>query len=181
MHWVWCLIIELNVLSNQDASKLLFSVVCEITILPSLYKLAMCCFSPLVQRRLCHAKSKFFWKENIFGVPFKQWKVSAPNPGSERKRQPICTFAIIKGESGWEKCKCSFPEQIHIRTGIWSQTWIHCWNSMLANSCLWSLGKVHCALVVWTSYVLLNTDMEKTHFSCQIWVLLKGEHVWSDF
>ena len=58
-HCDWRLFTEVNILSNKDASKLLFSGDCEMVILPWLYELGMCCFTPLVKRRHCHAKSDF--------------------------------------------------------------------------------------------------------------------------
>ena len=82
-HWGWNLYTELNVLSNQDASKFLFCGVCEMAILHWLYKLAQCSFSPLVQRRICHAQSDVSWKEDTFGAPFKESLCPKPGPWEE--------------------------------------------------------------------------------------------------
>ena len=51
----------------------------------------------------------------------------------------------------------------------------------LPKSCLWCLWNGYLALVVSTSYVLLFPDIEKKDFSCQIRLLLKGDHVWISF
>ena len=60
-HWGQSPYTKLNVLSNQNTSKLLFSGVCEMAILPWLYELDMCWFSPLVQRKRCCDKSDISW------------------------------------------------------------------------------------------------------------------------
>ena len=52
-HWGWSLYTEVNVLSHQDAYKLLFSGLCRMATLPCLYVLSMLCFPCL-------------WKEGIF-------------------------------------------------------------------------------------------------------------------
>ena len=96
-HWGWSPYTVLNVLSNRDASNHLFTGICELPILPWLYKLAMCSFSLLVQRRHCHVQSDFS-RMNMFGVSLKQWNVPAPNQGSESERPPILLLAKIIGE-----------------------------------------------------------------------------------
>ena len=90
-HWI-------KYICNQQASKLLFCGVGEMAIFPRLYELGICCLTPILKRRHCHAKSGFSSKENMFGVPFKWWKLPAPNQCSENKRQFIGIFALVRGE-----------------------------------------------------------------------------------
>ena len=59
-HWGWSPYTEVNVKSNQGASKFLFSGDIAMSILFCLYELDMFFFSPLVQRRHCHAQYDFF-------------------------------------------------------------------------------------------------------------------------
>lgn len=53
IYWGWRSFMELSILLKNEAFKLLFSGVFEMAILSLFYKLAMCCFSPLVKRRHC--------------------------------------------------------------------------------------------------------------------------------
>ena len=48
--------------------------------------------SPKLKRRMSYAKSDNSSMENMFGVPFKQWKVPAPDQFSESKRQVLVFF-----------------------------------------------------------------------------------------
>ena len=90
VHWVY-------ILSNKDASKLLFSRACVLAILPWLHEPAMVLFTPLVNRRHCHAKLDFYSK-NTFAVPFKWWKVPEPHYCSESMRQQIDIFSLVIGK-----------------------------------------------------------------------------------
>ena len=63
-----------------------------------LYKPALCCFSTPVQARHGQAQSAISWKENMFEVPFRQWKVPEPNQCSKTKLEAICVCAILIGE-----------------------------------------------------------------------------------
>ena len=90
VHWVY-------ILSNKDASKLLFSRACVLAILPWLHEPAMVLFTPLVNRRHCHAKLDFYSK-NTFAVPFKWWKVPEPHYCSESMRQHIDIFSLVIGK-----------------------------------------------------------------------------------
>ena len=55
-----------------------------------------------------------------------------------------------------------FPEWRHIRADVWSQNWVHCLSSRLTNHCLLSFGNGHCAVVVWTSYVLISPILKRS-------------------
>ena len=72
--------------------------VCEMSILPLSYKLALCWYSPIWQRRTSPAKSDPSSTENTFSIPFKQRKLPAAHQCSEGKRQDICVFAKMIGE-----------------------------------------------------------------------------------
>ena len=63
-----------------------------------MYELRRCFLCPILKRRSFHDKSYYSSKENTLGLPFKQWKLPAPNQGSEKKRQDIGIFAISIGE-----------------------------------------------------------------------------------
>ena len=97
-HVGWSPYTEVNVWSNHDESNLLFSGVFVMAFLPCLYKLALCCFSLLVQTRRCQAQSAFSWMENTFKVHFRQWNVPAPNQGSENKKKHIVICALFIGD-----------------------------------------------------------------------------------
>ena len=71
--------------------------ICVKAVLPGLYELGMCCLTPRWNRRISHAKSDLFSKENTFGVAFKQSKLPAPTYCSQRMRQHMCLPAIFTG------------------------------------------------------------------------------------
>ena len=81
-------------------------------ILAWFYELAMCCFS-LIWNRISHAISEFSTKENMFGVPFQQWKISAMNQGSESKRQHLGLFPPIgRGSLVLKLARVAFLNQV---------------------------------------------------------------------
>ena len=83
----------------------------------AMYKLAMCCFPPILKIRMPHAKPGFFSKENTLVMPFNWWKFPEPYYCSESKRQHIAFCPVycrnLKGKRqilhSWER---------HIRVGF---------------------------------------------------------------
>ena len=71
--------------------------ICEMSILPWSYELAMCWYSPILQRRTS-AKSDSSSTENTSGMCFKQRNLPTTCHCTEGKRKDIDVFAIMIGE-----------------------------------------------------------------------------------
>ena len=160
-HWGWSLYTEVNVLSHQDAYKLLFSGLCRMATLPCLYVLAMLC-SP----RLC--------KEGIFmpNLPSPErktcWECLSSNGKSLNQTRPpqsrgsqlfICHN--YRRRLGGKKNKYSFPEWRNIWAGVHSLIWLFSWTRKLPSSCLLCLWNGYFSLVLWTSYALISLILKR--------------------
>ena len=88
-------------------------------------------FSPILKRRLFHAKSGFSTKENIFGVPFKQWKLPAPNQCSEHFGSFI--LGIWEAKVGKRQLSLSWAKTHGV--AVRSLSWIYFANRRPPNSC----------------------------------------------
>ena len=113
-HWAWFSFTEFNTHCKGKASILLFCAFCEIAILPLLSHLALSSFFPACEKKHFHATSVFSTKENMFGVPFKQCKLPAPNQCTESIGQHIGSLALGIGE-----------DQVGKRQGLCSQGNLH--------------------------------------------------------
>lgn len=148
-------------------------------ILPWLSKQALWCFAFLLKRRHFHAKSGISWMENMFGVPFKQWKLLKPSYCSERKRQHVVNFVVFIGQLWGGINKGWIPDQGCTGAGFLSKSWIHLATGTLPSSCFvefvkWPLCPVYlselCATFphLWREGIVMpnQTSPRRTHLEC---------------
>ena len=137
--------------------------VCEMALLPWLYKLAMCCLSQ-------------DWKEE-FLMPNQtsllirtclEWLSSHLNclhqPIAQRGWGSTCVYEpYFLEKSRWEIVKGCFPEHRGIGATVPSQVFFFfpCWTQKLPNTCRLCLWIGNSNLIVWTGYMLLVPDKER--------------------
>ena len=172
-NWGWCLYTEENILSNHDASNLLYSGVLGMAFLPWLYELAISCFSLLMIRRHCHENTEVPWKENMFGCLSGNGKSFHQTRALRGRGNPLVYGHNYRRKLGVKKDGVDFLSKVTL--GLCSFTYlIILLKQVIPNSCVWNLWIGYFALFVRNTYVLLFPDIEKNDFSCQIKLLFKG-------
>ena len=110
--------------------------VCEMSILPWSYKLAMCWYSLIFQRNNSHSKSDPSSAENTSEMPFKQRKLQVAHQCSERKKQDIVVFAMIgELDVGKRQAWLSWAKR---HWGWCPYTEVNVWSSLVAWNLLFS-------------------------------------------
>ena len=93
------------------------------------------------------------------------------------RASPLVSLRELYEKLRWEIGKGCFPEPRCIGAGVRSWSWISFGTRVLPNSHFWSVWDGHFALVAWICSVLLFPAIGKKGFSCQLRLLLNGEHV----
>ena len=179
-HWGWCLFIELNILCNLEAPKLLLWRLGKVHFALVVQTRNVLLF-PDISKKDSPAKSDHSSTENTFGMPSKQRKHSATHQCSGEEETAIGVFAImiwkfdVGKRPGW-LCwtKWHWGWSLYKEVNEWS---IHvaCY---LVYSGDTSLAIMPCLneLAIWSFPCLCKQDMV-----CPIWHLQKGEPFWSAF
>ena len=137
MHRGWCPFIELNILYNNDASKLLFVKFLKCPFGPGV-RLVMCWHVPIMKIKSSPDKQDPSSAEDNFGTPFKQRKLPAAHQCSERQ-QDICVFAAMTGEVDEGKRQWFFTEPRGIGDGVRTWRWMYEAKNLLAITCFLEL------------------------------------------
>ena len=138
------------------------------SMLPWAFEIALCWHALIMQRSTSHTRSDPSSKENIFGMPFKERKLPSPHQYSERKKKDIGLFVIMIGEvdvgkrQGW----------LFWTKRLWR------WSNLLFSGVFCDGNYAH---FVGNNPVLICLPCATKVWSCTIWSLRKGEHIWRAF
>lgn len=161
-HWGWCSFTELNILSNHDASQLLFCGGGEMSILLCLHYLAICYFSQYWKQCLAWLFRLLLKGKQVWNA-FQVIETPCTLPVLRDQEEAHFLSAIFIGESLWEKGKGCFLEQRHIGAGICSLILIYLQPAHFHTFVLCSWWDGHSALFEKRSYVLPHPFLIRRH------------------